>query len=61
MIQTFQITVTFYLGEGEEDMMKSGVNGFGRKHGDKCAKPMKVEGSEDVPRELSQVHVKRDV
>ena len=37
MIQTLQIAVTFYLGEGEEDMMKGGVNDFGREHGNKCA------------------------
>ena len=42
-------------------MMKGGVNGFRREHGNKHAKPVKVEGSEDVPRELGQVHVKRDV
>ena len=53
MIQTFQIAVMFCLGEGEEDMMKGGVNGFGREHGDKRAKPMKMEGSEDMPREFS--------
>ena len=61
MVKTFQITVTFYLGEGEEDAMEGGVNGFGGEHGNKRAKPMKVEGSEDVPRELDQVHVKRNV
>ena len=61
MIQTFQIAVTFYLGEGEEDMTKGGVNGFRREHGNKHAKLMKVEGSGDVPRKLSQVHAKRDV
>ena len=48
----FQIAVTFCWGEGEEDTTKGGVNGFGRKHGNKCAKPVKMEGSEDVPREL---------
>ena len=37
-------------------MVKGGVNGFGRKHGNKCAKPMKMEGSEDVPGEFCQVH-----
>ena len=60
MIQTFQIAVMFYLGEREGDTMKGGVNDFGREHGNKHAKPMKVEGSEDVPREFSQVHAKRD-
>ena len=57
----FQIAVTFYLGKREEDTTKGGVNDFGREHGDKHAKPMKVEGSGDVPRKLSQVHAKRDV
>ena len=57
----FQIAVTFYLGKREEDMTKGGVNDFRREHGNKHAKPMKVEGSEDMPRELGQVHVKRDV
>ena len=33
-------------------MTKGGVNGFRREHGDKCAKPMKMEGSEDVPGEF---------
>ena len=41
--------------------MKGRVNGFGREHGNKCAKHMKMEGGEDVPRELSQVYVKRDM
>ena len=57
----FQIAVTFCLGEGEKDVMEGGVNGFGREHGNKHAKPMKVEGSEDMPRELGQVHAKRDL
>ena len=57
----FQIAVTFYLGKREEDTMKGGVNDFRGEHGDKHAKPMKVEGSEDVPRELGQVHAKREV
>ena len=38
----------FSLREGEENMTKGGVNGFGREHGNKCAKPMKVEDSEDM-------------
>ena len=42
-------------------MMKGGVNGFGRKHRNKCSKSMKMEGSENMPREFSQVHVERDV
>ena len=42
-------------------MAKGGVNNFGRKHGNECAKPMEMEGSEDVPGEFCQVHSKRDV
>ena len=61
MVQAFQVTVMFCLGEGEEDATKGGVNGFGGKHGNKRAKPMKVEGGEDMPRELGQVHAKRNV
>ena len=41
--------------------MKGGVNSFRREHGNKCAKPMKMEGSKDVPGEFCQVHSKRDV
>ena len=41
--------------------MKGRVNGFGREHGNKCSKSMKMEGSEDMPREFSQVHTERDV
>ena len=41
--------------------MKGGVNSFRREHGNKHAKPMKMEGSEDVPGEFCQVHSKRDV
>ena len=42
-------------------MVKGGVNSFGREHGDKRAKPMKVESSEDVPGEFCQVHLKGDM
>ena len=42
-------------------MAKGGVNSFGREHGNKCAKPMKMEGSEDMYGELCQIHLKRDV
>ena len=41
--------------------MKSGVHSFRREHGNKHAKPMKMEGGEDVPGEFCQVHLKRDV
>ena len=61
MVKMFQITVMFYLGEGKEDATEGGVNGFGGEHGNKRAKPMKVEGGEDMPRELSQVHAKRNL
>ena len=57
----FQIAVTFSLREREEDMTKGGVNGFGGKHGNEHAKPMKVESSEDMPGEFSQVHLEGDV
>ena len=42
MFETFQITVTFCLGEREEDSMKSGVNNFGGEHQDESAKTMKM-------------------
>ena len=42
-------------------MTKGGVNSFRREHGDERAKPMKVESSEDMPGEFSQVHSKGDV
>ena len=38
----FQITVTFCLGEREEDSTKSGVNSFGGKHRDESTKTMKM-------------------
>ena len=57
----FQITVMFCLRERDENTMKGGVNSFGRKHGNKCAKPMEMEGGEDVPGEFCQVHAKRNV
>ena len=42
-------------------MTKGGVNNFGREHGDKGAKPVKVESGEDVPGEFCQIHLKGDV
>ena len=42
-------------------MMKGGINGFGREHGNERVKSMKVEGSEDMPGEFCQVHSKRDM
>ena len=50
MFDTFQITVTFCLGEREEDSVKGGVNSFGGKHRDEGAKTMKVQSCKDVPR-----------
>ena len=41
--------------------MKGGVNNFRRKHGNKYAKSMEMEGGEDVPGEFCQIHAKRDV
>ena len=38
----------FCLGEGEEDMLKCGVNGFRRKHGYKHSKSMKMKGGENI-------------
>ena len=55
-----QIAVTFYLGEGE-DTTEGGVNGFWRKHRNKCSKSMKMEGSENMSREFGQVHAEGDV
>ena len=49
------------MREREEDTTKGGVNSFGRENGDECAKPMKVESSEDMPGEFCQVHSKGDV
>ena len=54
----FHIAVMFSLREGEENTTKGGVNSFGREHGNKRAKPMKMEGGEDVPGEFCQVHSK---
>ena len=42
-------------------MAKGGVNSFRREHGNERAKPMKIEGSEDVPREFCQIHSKGNV
>ena len=42
-------------------MMKGGVNSFRREHGNEHAKPMKMEGSEDVPGKFCQVHSKRNL
>ena len=55
-----QIAVTFYLGEGE-DTTEGGVNGFWRKHRNKCSKSMKMEGGENMSREFGQVHAEGDV
>ena len=51
-----------FTAVGEEGVIEGGgEDSFRRKHGNKCAKPMKVEGGEDVPGEFCQVHSKRDV
>ena len=57
----FQIAVSFCLRKGEENAAKGGVNSYGREYRNKCAKPMKMEGGEDVPGEFCQIHSKRDV
>ena len=41
--------------------MKGGVNSFRREHGNECAKPMKMEGGEDMPGKFCQVHSKWNV
>ena len=50
MLQMFKIAVTFSLGKGEEDLMKDGVNNFRGKHGNKCAKTVKMQCRDDMPR-----------
>lgn len=45
MIQTFEVTVTFFLGKREKNMTKGGVNSLRGKHGNKHSKPMEMEGS----------------
>ena len=42
MFQMFEVTVTFSLGEREEDLMKGGVNNFGGQHGNEGAKTVKM-------------------
>ena len=42
MFDTFQITVTFCLGERKEDLTKGGIDSFGGKHRDKSAKTMEM-------------------
>ena len=50
MFQMFEVTVTFSLGEREEDSTKDGVNDFRGKHGDECAKTVKMQCRNDMPR-----------
>ena len=42
MFQSFEITVAFSLGKGEEDAAEGGVNNFRGKHGNKGAKAVKM-------------------
>ena len=42
MFQSFEIAVSFSLGKGEEDPMKSRVNYFRGKHGNEGAKTVKM-------------------
>ena len=42
MFQMFEVAVMFSLREGEEDLMKGGVNNFRGKHGDERAKTVKM-------------------
>ena len=50
MFQSFEVTVSFSLGKGEEDPTKGGVNNFRGKHGNERAKTMKMQYHNDVPR-----------
>ena len=50
MFQTFEVAVTFSLGKREENSMKGGVNDFRGKHGDECAKTVKMQCCDNVPR-----------
>ena len=55
-------SVEEFTAVGEEGVVEGGgEDSFRRKHGNKCAKPTKVEGGEDMPGEFCQVHSKRDV
>ena len=42
MFQSFKIAVSFSLSKGEEDATKGGVTNLRGKHGDKCAKTVKM-------------------
>ena len=42
MFQPFEITVSFSLGKGEEDLAKGGINDLGRKHGNESAETVKM-------------------
>ena len=50
MFQAFEIAISFSLGKREEDSAKGGVDNFRGKHGDKSAKTMKMQCSDDMPR-----------
>ena len=49
MSKAFEVAVLFSLGKGEEDSTKGGVNNFRGKHGNECAKTVKVQCHDDVP------------
>ena len=42
MFQSFEITVSFSLGKGEENSAKGGINDLGREHGNEGTKTMKM-------------------
>ena len=42
MFQPFEITVSFSLGKGEEDLVKGGINDLRREHGNEGAKTVKM-------------------
>ena len=42
MFQSFEVTVSFSLGEGKEDSAKGGIDDFRREHGNEGAETMKM-------------------
>ena len=50
MFQPFEITVSFSLGKGEENLAKGGINDVRGKHGNEGAKAVKMQRSDDMPR-----------
>ena len=46
----FEITISFSLSKREKDVAKGGVDSFRSEHGNKGAKTLKMQRSDDVPR-----------